>query len=230
MFLVSCIFATSSTALSDPKFNITNVIKQYVVAEYPEWKDLDVKVSFKSDDKLFKGLTALKGSVDYKILEVYKDFKPVGNVIFPIVVKAKGFNKKIFVRAKVEVYKMVVVAQETIPRGQVLNNDSLSLEQRDIAMLPQKFYSQVEDVMLTEAKTSIPKNSTIFAWMVKEVPLVRRGDELMVIVKGTNLLVKRLGKALEDGYLNQAIRIKMDNSKNPIEGVLISTDEVVVKI
>ncbi len=228
--LLLAILVISVDASSNPKAQITKVIKESVITKYPDWKDLDIKVNFKHDGKLFKDLGSLKGKVSYNILEVYKDFKPVGNVIFPMAVKSKGFNKKIFVRAKVEVLKAVVVAQEKISRGEVVSKDCLVLERRDIAMLPQKYFSEIEDVMFTETKTTIPKNSTIFAWMVKEVPQVHRGDKVMVIVKGVNLLVKKIGVAVEDGYLNKAIKVKIHDRKKPIKGVLISTDEVVVKI
>ena len=151
-------------------------------------------------------------------------------MIFPIEVATSADRKKIFVRAKVEVFKNVVIANRRINRGEEITLDDLAFESRDIAVVPQKYYEDVALVVETEAKTSIPKNSTIYEWMIKEIPLVHRGDQVAILVTGPNLSVKTLGRALEDGYLGKMIKVRRVESDKTLEGTLISSDEVEVRL
>jgi len=232
--LLACTFlllAGPALALAKPKAKLAKVIKDYVVATYPNWGKLDIKVKFKFADKVFKRLSELSDQTTFQVVEVYRDFKPVGNVIFPVLVDDQGDKTKIFVRAKVEVFKAVVVAKQKIKRGQVIEASDIYLIQRDISMLPQKYFEDDLEVIGTEAKTTIPKNGLVFRWMVKEVPLVRRGEPITIIVKGPNLLLKTPGVALMDGYLGKKLRIKKKGVTDPkkiMEGKLISSKEVEV--
>jgi len=217
-------------ALDNPEQALKDVIEDYVMTTYPDWIGYDIKISLKYADKIIEHLRDLKGDVDLRIVEVYRNFKPVGNVIFPIEVTTANGRKKIFVRAKVEVFKNVVIANRRINRGEEIALDDLALESRDIAVVPQKYYEDVAAVVDTEAKTSIPKNSTIYEWMIKEIPLVHRGDQVAILVTGPNLAVKAMGRALEDGYLGKMIKVRRAESDKTLEGTLVSSDEVEVRL
>lgn len=215
-------------ALDNPEGQVSQVIKNYVITKYPNWSGLDIRVTFKYADKLFEQLSGYDGEVGLEVVEVYKDFKPVGNVIFPMQVTAKEESKKVFVRANVEVFKEIVVVKNKIDRASRIEAKDLILAERDIAMLPQKYYSQPDQIVNSEAKTTIPQNSTIFEWMIKPIPVVRRGDDVSVVVSGSNLLVKSKGVALMDGYINKELKVKVNN--NTLDGILVSKDEVEVTL
>ncbi len=224
------LLAVPARALDNPEEKIAKIIEDLVIARHPEWVDSDIRVTFKYADEIFEGLRKLEGDVDFKVVEVYKEFKPVGNIILPIEVSSDGSTRKVFIRAKVEVFQKIVVASKYIKREEIIGEDDLTLEERDIAMLPPKYFEDSILVIDTEARTSIPKKSVIFEWMIKEIPLVHRGDEVSILVKGSNLLVKARGTALEDGYLDKKIKVKSKKSDKTVEGTLISSDEVEVTL
>ncbi len=232
LFLVSCFLPVPASALDDPEQALSEVIEYYVMDKYPDWIGYDIKITFKYADKIFGSLRELEGEVDFSVIEVYRDFKGVGNVIFPILVSGADGSRKIFVRARVEVFKNIVIARRRIKRGEEIAVEDLALESRDIAVLPQKYFEDIVYVANTETKTSIPKNSTIFEWMIKEIPLVHRGDEVALLITAPNLMVKAKGMALEDGYLGKKIKVKVrrKDSKNILEGRLISSSEVEVRL
>lgn len=225
LFLVS----SSVLSLNNPEESVTDIIKSYIVEKYPDWQAWDIKVTFKQAGKTFEKMRAIKQDSDLKIGELYKNFKPVGNVIFPIDSPVGRF----FVRTQVEVFKEIVCARGVIRRGTLITLDDLAMEKRDIAMLPPGFFSGTEPLLGLEAKTTIPKGSTVFEWMVKKVPLIRRGDEVMILLKGEGLLVKAKGVSLMDGSLNEKIKVQRrtgPNASKTLEGVLISPKEVKVTL
>ncbi|MFC1511525.1 flagellar basal body P-ring formation chaperone FlgA [Candidatus Margulisiibacteriota bacterium] len=228
--LLGLVLAVSVSALNNPEAELNKVIEDYIITQQPNLAGLEIRVTFKYADRIFDSLRGLSGEPEFRIVQTDKDFKPVGNVIFPIEVTSGQTARKIFIRAKVEVFKDIVVAKKRIKRGQTIGQADLSLEARDIAMLPQKYFAKLDNVIGSETKTNIPKNSTLYEWMVKEVPLVRRGDTLAVLVKAPNLLIKTQGQALSDGYLNKKMKVKREDSKTAIEGILISAKEVEVNL
>lgn len=227
-FLIA--FTVASFALDNPEKEMTGVIENYVLEQYPEWIGLEIKVDYKYADKVFDKLRALDNKVTLEIPEQYKNSRPVGNVIIPIIVTSGKYKKQMFVRAKVEVFHDVAVVKNYIQRGSIITDEDVVIEQRDIAMVPQKFHDKLANVIGKEAKTSIPEKSTIYAWMIKEVPQVHRGDKVMIKIVGPNLMVKSEGTALEDGYIGKILKVKRKNVKNPLEGVLVSANEVEVKL
>jgi flagella basal body P-ring formation protein FlgA len=225
-------FVRSASALNNPEQALKDVIEDYVMTKYPEWIGYDIKIDLKYADKILEGLEEVDEDAVLSVVEVYQDFKPLGNVIFPIEVLTKDETRRIFVRAKVEVFKNVVIALRSIKRGEVIQVEDLGMESRDIASIPQRYFDHIAQVADMEAKTSIPRNSTIFEWMIKEVPLVHRGDDVLIRVTAPDLRVKVKGRALEDGYLGKWIKVRSEksNDKEPLEGILISSSEVEVRL
>ena len=58
----------------------------------------------------------------------------------------------------------------------------------------------------------------------------RWGVWLGVAIMASNLLVKAKGVALEDGYQGEKIKVKTNSTKKTLEGILVSANEVEVKL
>jgi flagella basal body P-ring formation protein FlgA len=226
-------FSQSIFALDNPEARVSAVIKDYVVATYPDLSKDELKVTFKYAERIFANLAKCSEGTTFQVADVYRDFRPVGSAIFPLMVTDGDQNNKIFIRTQVEVLKEVVVAGAPIKRGVLIKIDDLAIQQRDVALYPKKYFTSVLAVASCEAKTLIAQNSTIFDWMIKEVPLRHRGDEVKIIVIGENIQVKTKGIILTDGYLNQEVKVRRkgtNDAKNILTGKLISENEVEVTL
>jgi len=224
------LFCAMGNALENPEQKVSEVIKNYIVAKYPNWSRDDLRLTFKLAEKTFDNLKKLPEEINFRVLEVYPEFKPAGNVIFPLEAINGENSQKIFLRAKVEVMKEVVAAAGLIKKSKVLEASDLKLEKRDVALLPQKYFVSADSMIGKEAKITIPQNSTVFEWMIGYLPLIRRGSEVTIIVSAPGLAVKTKGEALEDGYQDAEIKVKRSESKKTIAGKVISPTEVEVKL
>jgi len=230
LLLILLFFTGQGWALDNPEQKIAEVIKSYIVTKYPGWSKDDLQITFKLAEKTFDGLRNLPEDASFRVLEVYPEFKPVGNVIFPLEVLSGENSKKIFLRAKVEALKEIVAAAKLIKKGKLLEASDFKLEKRDVALLPPKYFINSEVMVGKEAKITIPENSTLFEWMIGDLPLIRRGSEVTIIISAPGLSVKTKGEALEDGYQDAEIKVKRAESKKTIAGKVISPNEVEVKI
>ncbi len=217
-------------ALDNPEQRVTTTVKDYIVSKFPDWPKDDIRLTYKAAEGVFAELKGLPEGATLEVIEVYPDFKPVGTVVFPLRVSDGLAAKKFMVRAKVEVVRNLVCAARLIKKGQVLAQSDLKTEPRDVALLPQKYFLSFDPLAGKEAKISIPENSTIFEWMVGEVPLVHRGAAVTLLVSAPGLTVKSKAEAQEDGSLGSEIKVKRADSNKIVAATIISADEVEVKL
>lgn len=217
-------------ALDNPEQRVTEVLKDYILEKNPASSRDEIRITFKLAEKTFGELKALDEGAQFKVLEVYPEFKPLGSVVFPLLVTSGENSEKILLRAKVEIIKKVAAAARLIKKGKILEASDIKFEERDVALLPQKYFVESSPLLGQEAKITIPENGTLFEWMVGEQPLVRRGQQVSVMVTVPGLVVKTRGEAMEDGYRDAEIKVKRADSKKIIVGKLISPGEVEVKL
>ena len=230
LLMLGGLLSAPGLAMNDPEGELTRTIKDYVLTKYPSWDSEGIKVNYKMADKLFEEMKAISGEAQLKILEAYSSFKPVGSVILPVQISSETVNKRVLVRARIEALRRIVVAANQIPKGQAITGADLKIEERDVALLPQKYFVDNSFVLNKEAKISIPANSTIFEWMVGEAPLIHRGDEVNILANNPGITVKVKGEALEDGQIGSEIKVLRKDSKKILQGKIVSPTEVEVKI
>ncbi|OGB90254.1 flagella basal body P-ring formation protein FlgA [candidate division WOR-1 bacterium RIFCSPHIGHO2_01_FULL_53_15] len=217
-------------ALAEPEQKTAEVIKNYVAGKYPGWTKEDIRPAFRLSEGVFGEMKGLPEETKLSVIEVYPDFKPVGSVIFPILAAAGEESRKFMVRAKVEVVKKIAAAARLIKKGKKIESADIKLEERDIALLPQKYFTGLDPLINKEAKIAIPQNSTVFEWMVGDVPLVRRGEQVNLLVTAPGLVVKTKALAQEDGGLGAEIKVRRLDANKILSAKVVSASEVEVKL
>ena len=220
----------AASAINDPESRIAKVIRAHIAARYPSWSGEEIRLTFKFADKDFSRIAKFPEEAKVSILQTYADFKPVGNVIFPIEVSSNGNDYKFFLRTNVAVIRPVVAAARNVKKGKLLEAADFKIERRDVAMMPEKYYVEYSTMLGKESKLSIPSGSTVFEWMVGDLPLIRKGSEVTIVVTGDGLEVKAKGTAQEDGYQGGEIKVKTKDSKTVVSGKVVSADEVELTI
>jgi len=222
--------AAGALALAEPEQKMTGVIKDYVLSKYPNFSAEEIRVQYKQAASVLSGLQGLSDGATLRIVEYYADFKPIGNVVFPVEAVDGEQVSKLFIRAKVEVVKKIAAAAKPIKKGKLLAAEDLKFEERDIALLPQKYFLENVSLINKEARIFVPQNSTLFEWMVGDPALVKKGSDVAILVTSAGLTVRARGEALEDGYKDMEIKVKRLDSSKVIRGKVISANEVEVKL
>jgi flagella basal body P-ring formation protein FlgA len=217
-------------ALDDPEGKITAVVKEYISAKNPNWAPDEIRVTYKAAERTMTQLAGLPAETKLKVLDVDPEFKPAGNVIFPLQATYGAGSVKFLLRAKVEIVKPVAVAAALIKKGQAIGPTDLRWVERDVALLPQKYFLAPEQLLSQEAKIAIPENSTIFEWMVGAPPLLRGGQEVTLVANATGLTVRAKGQALSDGHLGEVIQVRRIDANKVLSGKVVSATEIEVNV
>ncbi len=221
---------SAATVANDVPSRISKAIVSYLVEKDPSYSGKRIEVEYKYADRIFRDLKARKGSVTFAVVELYPDFKPIGNIIVPIQVSVDGeLKEKLFLRTRVSVYENIVVATKRMKRGDIIGTTEAAMEVRDISTLNSQAIKDINLVLGKEAKTYIPLNNAIYEYMIKEKPVVRKNESIKISAYSEGLSVEAGGVALEDGAMGMEIRVRNSSSGKEMIAEVTGTGEVTVK-
>lgn len=133
---------------------------------------------------------------------------------------------KVYVPVDVVVVASVLVARQTLIKGQTITADDLKLEQRDVSRLRNGYLSDPERVIGLRLKTQLIAGKTLKPSMLAADITIRRGQSVTLTVVSGGFSIRMNGTALMDGAINQRIRVKNDNSGRIVEGIVRSHEQV----
>ncbi|NVK43080.1 MAG: flagellar basal body P-ring formation protein FlgA [Oceanospirillaceae bacterium] len=131
-------------------------------------------------------------------------------------------NWGLFVTARVEVLRDVIVSRRPLGRGEILGNRDIVVRQVDISDNSRGYYTRPEDVIGRSASRNIANGSLLNAGMLTEPTLIHRGDSLIIEVRRGTLRIRAQGTALEDGEKGEQIRVRNDSSGEEIRARVVA--------
>jgi hypothetical protein len=96
--LILGVIAGAGAALDDPEQRVTSVLKDYIIAQHPAWNREDIVLTYKQAERTWESLRAYGATASVKVLSGMPDFRPVGNVIFPLQI-SDGEKSRFFGRS-----------------------------------------------------------------------------------------------------------------------------------
>lgn len=137
---------------------------------------------------------------------------------------------KMYVPVNVVVTAKVLVARQTLMKGQVLTAADLALEQRDVSRMRGGYLSDPGQVIGQRLKTQLIAGKTLKPTMFEADIAIRRGQSVTLTVSSGGFNITMLGTALMDGAINQRIRVQNNNSGRTVEGIVRSREQVEILV
>lgn len=133
----------------------------------------------------------------------------------------------IYLSAKVEITKAVLIAKDTISKGDTLDDNNVEL-----AFLPQNKIrgNKISDkniVFGAKAKRRIAKGKAISK---SSICLVCKGDVVTIIAASESFSIKTQGVALSSGNINDQIRVRNSRSNKVITPRIQSHTQVIINL
>ena len=123
------------------------------------------------------------------------------------------YKGRVPVRVKVDGWLEVYKTQHPIRKNEQLSYEKVTVERVKLSKLPRQYVRVpfvVEDYL---ARQNIKEGTLLQPALIKDRPLVQRGDTVRVIVINGKLRLVAQGEALDAGARNQQIRIKIKTFK-----------------
>lgn len=122
----------------------------------------------------------------------------------------------------------VLVARQALPAGSTLDERHVMRQLRDVASLPQGAVrpDQAEGL---QTRMAVTAGSVIAQAQVRPVPLVRRGQQVMLRVEGNGISIGMAGEALADAGIGETVRVRNLSSGRQLEGMVSASGDVEVR-
>ncbi|KFZ36923.1 flagellar basal body P-ring biosynthesis protein FlgA [Shewanella mangrovi] len=139
----------------------------------------------------------------------------------------QAYPWQVFMSVRVDINFPVVVPNETLSQGTVLDKSNLTLRYIDQYSLNGQQFDDMTPLIGAKLKRRTTKDYPIFA---ANVCFVCKGDQVSILASTENFQIKTVGEALQDGNIGEQIRVKNIRSNKVIDAIVAKVGEVRVKM
>jgi len=146
-------------------------------------------------------------------------------------VKVECQDKKrwsIFVGVKVNIFKSVWVASQTLPRNHRITRADLQQDEIQINKSRKGYFDKQSKLLGMRLRRSIQEGHAFYPGLLSSPKVVVRGDTVVISALSKVISVEMLGTAMSDGKLGQQISVKNKKSSRIIRATVIAKGKVAV--
>ena len=173
------------------------------------------------------------------------DLKGSDLEIRPVLLRAKGrgpvhvalelyrgderISRKV-VTVDLQIFRDVLVATRQINRHEEIDPEFLGYERMNTRSLSDRPCSSPDAVIGNRATRIIKEGEPLLTSLVEEIPVIGRGDKVMLLVSVGGVTVTATGTALQDGAPGDAIPVRNDRGGKRLQCMVVSEGVVRVQM
>lgn len=209
-FMVSLGFVWSAwSATWEPR----EIVKKYMRSHYP-WSEIEI-LDISAEEELPKDPPD----------RVYLISGPLGKAVFSF-----GFRsgQRAIIQAQIRALDWVVTTRRPLKRGQIIDKEDVYQSLIDVRRMPKDALTRLEGAWGKVVTQSLEINMPIAENNLGDVPIIKKGQRVTLIISAPGLKITTQGEAREDGHHGQQIRVVNLFSNRDIRGIPI--DDTSVKV
>ncbi len=167
------------------------------------------------------------GTVDYQfIFPSGIRFNGPTTVLIPIQVNRQPCRPAV-VKLNVSLYQNLVVTRRPFQQGEVITPADVALERRNVGQVG-SYYTDLGKVTGQVVKHALAAGTVLNQSLVAMPQVIKRGDILSIVAHMGTIEVVTTGQALENGSVNDLIRVQNLQSKKILSGKVVDANTVEV--
>lgn len=124
------------------------------------------------------------------------------------------------VTVKPDIYLPVMVADNTLERGQVISADSLAVRKINISNARGDYVTQPDDIIGMTVKRRIRDRQPIMLNQLESPLLVERGQRVLMIAEQNGVEARTMGEAVKKGRKGEIIKVKNESSGRIVSAIV----------
>ncbi len=153
----------------------------------------------------------------------------VGEVSLLVTFFVDGVRQRsVRISGQVDVRQEVVVARQDLKRHQEIGPATVGLQVMNMAEMPTTALTRVSEAIGMQTRQPIRTGELVLSRMLERMPLIKRGDRLVVVAESASLRVETFARALEDGYEGEQVRVVNSNTGRELYGRVVGPRQVAV--
>lgn len=134
----------------------------------------------------------------------------------------------VYLSARIHSFAEVLVAGRYLPRGTLLTAADLRPERRDTSKLAGGYATDPAHLLGKRLRRSLREQAVIPPQALEAPKLVRRGNQVTLVIRRAGMEITAAGIALDDGTEGERIQVRNAASERVIEGEVIDAHRVEV--
>lgn len=192
-----------------------------LIAKKNQWHDYQFQV----DVRVPKSASYLPYCSDMRIYHSDKRSLPIGSFSRRVECHNQESSWKLNIRIKTTLTLPVIVAKNAIARATKLTKEQLEKESKTFTT-PQYFVTQYQSVVGQQAKRRIRRGQILNPNNLEQSWLIEKGDEVIIVAQKDGLTASMKGLALENGAIEQQIKVKNISSNKVIKAYVTARGKV----
>lgn len=234
--LITMRLASSAIDLSDITWQVPSVItlttaaqtlsgsllsEQAVAAAKQKLVGVDSEVKVQS----VQDVTLPVGEVDYKItFPSGLRFVGLTTALIPISVNHQQVTQTV-VKLNVTIYQQIVVTTRAFRQGDVIGPADITLERRNVGHMS-SYYTDKNKAVSHVLTHAVAAGTVLNDSIVVMPKVINQGDIVSLVARNGAIEVATTGRALQNGRINQFIRVQNLQSKKMLSGKVIDSHTV----
>jgi flagella basal body P-ring formation protein FlgA len=155
---------------------------------------------------------------------------PLGEVTLEMAVLKEGhLLKKFRVHGKVTLEQTVVCASRSLPPQTVIGPKDVHLNRRDVTSLSQRdIFTSEKQVVGHILSKGLGPQEILTSRHMDHKPIIKRGEEVTVVLDQNGLVISTKGVTREDGFLGRQVRVRNTRSKKEFQAEVMDAKTVKV--
>jgi flagella basal body P-ring formation protein FlgA len=214
LFLLPVSAPAGTGAIADQqigKQEIKQVLNDYLTEASERLPRIELRFKSMTLPKPFK---VPDGSIEFQVIPAKPGIIGSRRVTLLTRVDGKVISNQ-SIRVEIEALAEILVATDSLRRGDVLEPEEFSLQQRDISKLKQPFFDG-HDIYGKRLKRSLRLGQPLLRNQVDFPPLIKRGDRVEIRARRGGLMLSAAGEARQNGALDETIRVMNVGSRKEI--------------
>ncbi len=222
---VSIFFTGADCVLAMDDGVVHREVRRYIEKNMP-WPVQDARITFPGHLPDLSSLSERGLSVE---IEKSGTGEYVGEVPFNVrLADRQGQRRAFTVRARIEVARDVVVADDTLAYNRILTAGDVKVKRKWVRHLDPKLISSVEQVEGKMLVTNVPAGGELTTYMLKEPKLVKRGEVVRLQLDRGPIQISTLAICEEDGVRGALVKIKNMSSHRIVYAKVKGENHVVI--
>ncbi|WP_299996657.1 flagellar basal body P-ring formation chaperone FlgA [uncultured Cedecea sp.] len=122
-------------------------------------------------------------------------------------------NDKRFIQVQVSAVGHYVVVTRSVPRGTILDAQSVTLKRGQLERLPAQALTLTEQAVNAVTQRDITPDMPLTRSMVRQPWRVKAGQQVRVVANGEGFSINSEGRALNNVIVGQYARVRMDSGQ-----------------
>ncbi|MDX8390311.1 MAG: flagellar basal body P-ring formation chaperone FlgA [Mariprofundaceae bacterium] len=143
----------------------------------------------------------------------------------------QGYGKQVrrwYIPVRVGWWSDAIVINNDVAARALIHKSMVQNERVNIANHPSHWFKEKQQVVGTRLTRPLQSGSVIYKSFVKRPPLLRRGDQVVIIAEVGGITVRTAGKVLRQAGLGDLVMVQNLKSKKKLQAVVVNRFQVKV--